>query len=86
MQKIPFLMRFKQEIPLADPDLIEEESVYNDELMMNITSTGDLLWHMAQPSTSYWTAGKYVPSHRTASGKYVPGKSKPSKTDKRAGK
>lgn len=86
MRNMPFLMRFKQPIPLGEPDPAEEESIYDENLMMNVTQDGNLLWHIAKPRTNYWTAGKWIPSHRTASGKYVPGKQKPSRTDKRAGK
>lgn len=86
MQKTPFLMRFKEEIPAVEPCLANVEFEYNENLGANVTNSGELLWKATKPYTSCYTSGRYVKGHYTPKNKWVSGHYVNGKTDRRSGK
>lgn len=86
MKTAPFLMRYRALTPAIDPALLDENYEYNEDAQTNITEAGELLWRASGYSTSYYTAGKYVPAHTTAGGKRIGGHYRPSRTDRRVGR
>ncbi|MDL2272203.1 hypothetical protein LJC23_04135 [Desulfovibrio sp. OttesenSCG-928-I05] len=86
MNMNPFLMRFRQELPAASQD--DEPMTYSEDEQASLLEDGSLAWRARykRPPTNCHTAGRYIPSGYTRSGKWKSGRYSPSKTDKRAGK
>jgi len=88
MNRKPFLLNFKQEVPFIDIDEALEEDKYSEEMQMSVLPSSELTWsaRSQRRPTSCHTAGHRLKAGYTRSGKYKPSKYIPGKTDKRSGK
>ena len=88
MNRKPFLLNFKQEVPLIDIDEAIEEDKYSEEMQMSILPSGELSWsaRSRRRPTSCHTAAHRLKAGYTRSGKYKSSRMVPGKRDKRAGK
>ena len=86
MDRQAFLMRFKQEVPTAEPGAANENFVYDENVQANVTAEGEFLWRASKPYTNCWTAPRTIPGHYTPKNKWVPTHGVPGKTDRRSGK
>jgi hypothetical protein len=86
MSKVPFLMRFRQEVPALSH--ADAPVIFSEEEQLSLLEDGSLAWRARtkRPPTSCHTAGHRLPSGYTRSGKWKASSWIPSKTDKRAGK
>jgi hypothetical protein len=86
MNKSPFLMRFRQEVPALSHE--DEPAIFSEEEQLSLLEDGSLAWRARtkRPPTGCHTAGHMLAAGYTRSGKWKPSKWIPSKTDKRAGK
>ena len=89
---LPPILFFLQPSPhwelFIEEDAFEAKCTYDEDLQMNFTENGLPLWAALSktPPTSIHTLGKTRPGGYSRSGKLLPSKFIPGKTDKRAGK
>ena len=91
-EKLPMMAFFLRPTPFAN-DFIDDEkehssATWSDELGMMVLEGGVPLWAALskRPPTTCHTPGKTRPGGWSKTGKYLPTKYIPAKTDKRAGK
>jgi hypothetical protein len=88
MNKRPFLLNFKQEVPLFDIEEALEEDKYSETMQMSVLPSGDLTWsaYSRRRPTSCYTSAHMVKGGYTRSGRYKSSHMVKGKMDKRAGK
>jgi len=88
MNKKPFLLNFRKEVPLFDSDEALEEDKYSESMQMSVLTSGDLNWNTVyrRRPTSCYTASHRIKGGYTASGKWRGSRLSKGRRDRRVGR
>jgi hypothetical protein len=85
MNKCHFMKNFMETVPVENHQPDEVELHYDIDQQMLADDSGVLHFDAAYYSNAH-TAGKYIKGHRSRSNKWISGRYRKSKTDRRKGK
>jgi hypothetical protein len=85
MNKKHFIKNFMEQVPVEEPLNEEGKFKFDVNLQLLIKEGKEPFFEMAWYTNSY-TSSKYIKGHRSRNNKWIPGRTRPGKTDRRSGK
>ena len=85
MNKKHFIKNFMEQVPVEEP-LNEEENLKFDEDRQLLIKDGEGPFFESGWYTNKYTSSRYIKGHRSRTNKWISGRTRPGKTDRRKGK
>ena len=85
MNKQHFIKHFMESVPVEDPLPEAGEPRFDPERQLLTNAAGELCFESGWYTNKY-TSAKYIKGHRSRSNKWIPGRTRPGKQDRRKGK
>ena len=80
-----FIKHFMEPVPVEDPLSEEEDLRFDAERQLLTNAAGELCFEGGYYTNKH-TGAKYIKGHRSRSNKWISGRTRPGKTDRRMGK